>query len=115
MVGAELERQGVPINAQTKIGRWVIDYSISDTPILIEVDGDYWHSLPGIKERDARKTEALVKLGYTLIRVAEHQVRENLADAVSRILQAYCNFTGKEAIREDGVKFNDLKPAAVAA
>jgi len=44
--------------------------------LLVEVDGKYWHSLPGVKERDEAKTELATANGFTLIRIQENDLKE---------------------------------------
>lgn len=43
---------------------------------LIEVDGIYWHSLPGRPEQDAAKTALAEERGYRLVRVTDVEIRE---------------------------------------
>jgi len=48
--------------------------------ILIEVQGDYWHSeehKPGIREKDARKAKWAQKHGYKLVEIWEHEINEH--------------------------------------
>jgi very-short-patch-repair endonuclease len=50
--------------------------------LLVEVDGDYWHGLPGAAERDQRKTELAAKRGYGLLRITESDVEKYGALAI---------------------------------
>lgn len=34
-----------------------------------------WHSLPGAKERDARRDADLVTLGYRVVHIPEHRIK----------------------------------------
>jgi very-short-patch-repair endonuclease len=49
----------------------VFDFYIASFNLLIECDGDYWHSKPGIKTRDAAKTRKALRLGYRVERMSE--------------------------------------------
>lgn len=48
-------------------------------PILIEVQGDYWHSPPEARERDAKKREWAEAHGYTLVELWESEINEHTA------------------------------------
>jgi very-short-patch-repair endonuclease len=45
--------------------------------ILVEVNGDYFHSLPEAIDRDKRKKQHAEKNGYEVIYIWEHQVNDN--------------------------------------
>lgn len=44
--------------------------------ILIEVQGDYWHNLPGAKEADAQKHLWALGNGFLPIEIWEHELRQ---------------------------------------
>ena len=53
------------------------DFVIHDLtvkPILIEVDGDYWHNKPETLERDAKKERVALRQGFLFLRLAESEV-----------------------------------------
>ena len=57
---AELERRNVPfVRQQVVDGLYVVDALIMGARIVIECDGDYWHSRPGRKEKDERRQRYL--------------------------------------------------------
>jgi len=45
------------------------DFYIPKLNLLIEYDSKYWHSLPGMKERDTEKTQYAINNGYKLLRI----------------------------------------------
>ncbi len=45
--------------------------------MCIEVNGDYWHSLPQRRQRDAKKYKIAVQAGYKVCYVWEHEVKSN--------------------------------------
>jgi len=70
------------------------DIKILDKNILIEVDGDYWHSLHGDKinyiQLKNKKNDALKNIiakikGYKLIRIWEFEINNFREDVVSKI------------------------------
>lgn len=69
------------------MGPWTFDCVIpKDITILIEVQGDYWHSLPESVIRDTRKAEYVKSLGnqYRLEYIWEHEF-DDLEAVKSRI------------------------------
>lgn len=53
--------------------------------ILIEFDGDYWHSREETMLRDRNKEILNSRIGYITLRVAELDFKSNAADVVSKI------------------------------
>ena len=60
---------------QHPIGSFVTDFYIPCRRLVIECDGEYWHGLPGVKEKDARRDAWLRKMGYRVLRLSESQIR----------------------------------------
>lgn len=69
--GQALARAGVDVDAQVRVGKWVVDFVLRGTQIAVEFDGEYWHSLPKSVERDQRKDRQLRALGYEVVRIPE--------------------------------------------
>jgi hypothetical protein len=67
---------------------WPYDFFIPAGILLVEVDGDYWHSLPGRAERDAQKDELAKERGFELLRITETELKESgaLSIVMERIL-----------------------------
>jgi very-short-patch-repair endonuclease len=59
---------------QKKIGRYNVDFYLQHLDLVIECDGDYWHSLPRSVERDRRKDKWLKAKGYNIIRLSESDI-----------------------------------------
>lgn len=53
--------------------------------IVVFCDGDYWHNLPGYKERDTRINNNLDNLGYKVIRLWEHEIKNNIDYCLNKI------------------------------
>lgn len=63
------------------------DFKIKNKPIIIEVDGDYWHGGPGVKkhfynvkttkENDSIKDKLAIDNGYKLYRFWESDIKKN--------------------------------------
>ncbi|MCH7605423.1 DUF559 domain-containing protein [Patescibacteria group bacterium] len=54
--------------------------------IAIYADGDYWHNIPDVKERDKRINKNLVQRGYIVLRFWEHTINDNIQEVEDRIL-----------------------------
>ena len=53
-----------------------IDFYIPKMNVCLYVDGDYWHSLSEIQERDMRNNRLLEEMGYNVIRITEIEILE---------------------------------------
>lgn len=73
-VANELDHRGISYIHQGSVGPYVPDFVIGQT--IIEVDGDYWHNLPRVIERDIRKNILYQNEGYKIIRIWEHEVND---------------------------------------
>lgn len=80
--GALLDAAGVEYSVQFRTERHAFDFKLGAAPVLIEVDGCYWHGCkdcghPGVaktRQLDAEKSAWASAAGYVLIRVKEHQL-----------------------------------------
>lgn len=88
MVYGELERRGVTFVKQQVIdGLWVADALIPGARVVIECDGEYWHSRPGMQERDRKKDRYLVSRGYKVLRFPEAAIRADVRSCVQRVVE----------------------------
>ena len=82
----ELKARGFLFEIQKLInGRFLVDAYIPSLNLVIEADGDYWHSLEKNKIRDKRKNAYLKACGYNLLRLTETEInngsfKERLVD-----------------------------------
>lgn len=67
--GIVYEQQFRPYNS-----RRFYDFVVPDQNLLIEVDGEYWHSLDKAKPVDREKDLEAVRLGYDILRVREEDI-----------------------------------------
>lgn len=82
-VAAELDSRGIEYEQQAKCGRYVMDFRIGN--VIVECDGAYWHSRPGVKDRDSRKDAACKKRGWSVVRLTEDEIRTDVVAAVDRV------------------------------
>ncbi len=85
-VAAVLDTLGIEYEQQCRIGRYCVDFYVRSHNQVIEVDGEYWHNRPGVKERDARRDAELVALGYNVVRIPG---AENKKDAKAALEAAW--------------------------
>jgi very-short-patch-repair endonuclease len=56
-----------------RVGRFSVDLALPLLNVAVELDGEYWHSLPKMIDRDRRKDEALQAAGWSVVRVVIHR------------------------------------------
>lgn len=93
-----LQSRGVKIDRSYKAGRWTFDGRISETKILIEADGCFWHSSPEVISRDARKDVWCKESGYELFRVKEKEYHRDPEKTCDVIIKRWENLTGEKAV-----------------
>lgn len=81
-----LEQAGFVFKHGVPIGPYEFDFIIGD--LVVECDGDYWHSLPGVKERDAEKDEFLSKQGYRILRLTETEIQSDPVECYLKVADA---------------------------
>lgn len=64
----------IPFGGNIPFSPYIVDLLLPKHMIIIECDGEYWHSLPDKSERDKRKDEFLVGLGYQVIRITDKEI-----------------------------------------
>ncbi len=70
-----LDALGVAHEPSVQIGPYVADVLVPHSKLVIECDGDYWHSRPGALERDMRKDRYLEANGYRVLRLGERVIK----------------------------------------
>lgn len=89
---AELERRGVTFVKQQVIdGLWVADALIPGARVVIECDGEYWHSLPEMIERDKKKDAYLKSRKYKVFRFPEAAIHADIKGCVQKVVDALIN------------------------
>jgi len=70
-----LQALDIPYESQWAMGRYIVDFYIPSKRLVIECDGEYWHSKPEAQARDARKDAYLQQKGYTILRLPGEQIK----------------------------------------
>jgi very-short-patch-repair endonuclease len=78
---ANVKVSGVPVTEQPTIrfsdGTWMFPDMVVNDHIAIEFNGEYWHKLPEVVEKDAIKAQKLQEAGYKLIVVWYNDYMKN--------------------------------------
>ena len=93
LVEAELIRLGEVFESSKPVGHWLLDFFLPDRKLVLECDGDYWHSIPEVAARDLRKDTWLRQHGYEVVRLSENDIRENVIVAVAQGIDGNCRCT----------------------
>jgi len=81
------KRSQIIYNDRTVLSPYEIDILIPEFQLSIEVNGDYWHSLPGIPERDQWKAETMISKGYKHFIIKECDWNDNKSDVLQKFDQ----------------------------
>lgn len=83
--------KGLDIDFETQysIGPWVVDVFLPGLDVVIECDGDYWHSLEETVKRDRRKEYYLRKHKFTLYRFTESEINKIGPSILMPLLNTY--------------------------
>jgi very-short-patch-repair endonuclease len=87
MLYNELERRGITFTKQQIVdGLYVTDAIIPGARVIIECDGEYWHSLEGRADKDKKRDKYLTSRGYIVVRFPEAAIRADVAKCVQKIV-----------------------------
>lgn len=65
---------GIKFEREIKFKRFHVDFLVDKFKLVIECDGEYWHMMPKIQDRDRRKETYLQSLGYRVLRFSGRQI-----------------------------------------
>ena len=87
----ELLRLHIPYQKQFPIRTIaIVDFLLPDK-IIVQCDGDYWHSLPQRKNKDINQDIILNFLGYKVYRFTETQINKSVKNCIKNIAQRRIN------------------------
>ena len=71
--------------------KFMVDFKLTNYPIIVQCDGVYWHSSPDAKRRDKGQDAYLVKAGYVVLRFTDRQVLHQMPSCIQLIKQTIKN------------------------
>lgn len=74
IVKQQLQNLNETFEQEKRFGKFHADFYLPKRNLIIECDGEYWHMVPKIKERDQRKDKLLAKLGYNILRLSGQKI-----------------------------------------
>ena len=84
-----VEGLGLRWEDEKQFGRYNVDIYLPDYDVAVEIDGNYFHTLPGVPEKDARRDKLLYeKYGIVTLRFWESEIYENHHKMEKKIKQA---------------------------
>lgn len=81
-----LDRKNISYQTQKWIGNWRVDIYLQKYKLIIECDGDYWHSLPHRIKRDKNLDQWCSDYDYQIIHIQERDIRKNPEEALKNSL-----------------------------
>lgn len=88
-VAAELDRRAIRYERQRTIGHYIVDFFLPDMNLVVECDGDYWHSLAKQRRIDASKNGYMRTHGIGMARIPEHRIVSDVRSAVEDALSGH--------------------------
>lgn len=81
-----LKKLPVTVNRQKNIGNYIVDFLISSSNLVIELDGSqHWNEEN--KENDKKRDEYLKKMELTVLRYSNKEINENFDGVCADILK----------------------------
>ena len=80
-----LKRLPVTVNRQKNIGNYIVDFYVASARIVIEVDG-VQHKMPEQHEVDRKRDDELRRLGNTVLRYTNQDIRHRFNTVCEDIL-----------------------------
>ena len=86
---AELLKHGLVFEDQFQLGFYSIDIAFPDIKLAVEIDGEYWHSLPSVVAKDKRKNSYIRNYcGWDLLRIPAMRTIHDLDAMTNEIIDA---------------------------
>ena len=82
IVKNQLDKYGIRYFYQKSInkGHFIIDFYLPEYQLVVECNGDYWHSKPERKKRDRELEEYVLSKGKDILWLWEHEIKDEWFD-----------------------------------
>lgn len=104
-----LLRKNLNFIEQASIGPWSIDFYLPEHDIVIEADGEFWHSSTKAKMKDRRKDAWLQNKGYKVFHFTGKEIIENPNFCVEKIMKSINGENSAENIIEENKEKDSLQ------
>lgn len=84
----ELDRRHISYEPQYRIGHRVVDIALLEPRIVIEADGDYWHSFPEQQRKDQAKTRWLEAHSWIVHRFSGTEIRTSPVACIDQVVES---------------------------
>ena len=89
---------------------WTFDFYLHDRNILLEIDGEYWHTFRDQHNRDRIKDKLAASLGYTVLRISDQNLNfdilftdnNNMLSHTAKVIQERSKNLKSRKRRENG-------------
>ena len=76
--------RGLPFEMHRSLfGRWQPDFVFESPRVIVQADGDYWHSRPAAIDNDRRFNEAAKEAGWNVLRFLGSRIKADLGGCVA--------------------------------
>lgn len=83
----ELTLRGIKYIEQYNLGnKFALDFFLPEYNIVIECDGNYWHTLPDVAKRDKSKNAYIKACGFPLFRFWESEINTDVSACVDVVM-----------------------------
>lgn len=89
LFGDHLREAGLAFVAQYPLGPYVVDRAFPQVRLLVEVDGEAYHSSPQAQARDDRKEQLAAAEGWRFLRIPQFVIERHPEEAVRTVVEAY--------------------------
>jgi len=81
-----LQDIGVQFNEQILMfGKFLVDVLLKDKKVIIQWDGEYWHTKIKRQKLDESQDAYLTKCGYRVLRITDKQIKNNVEEVYANI------------------------------
>lgn len=102
-----LMKAGIGFTTQKRlVGRYVVDISIHQAPVIIEADGARHHSSTHAAERDVVRDQAHEEAGYRVFRFTGSEINTDAAGCIQTVIDACGLVPDKEPSYDIRTKFS---------
>ena len=72
----------------------IVDIAFPDVKLAVECDGEYWHSMADVQQRDKYRDKAIRKKGWDVIRFKGAEIKADPGRCVNKIQRVLMNHSG---------------------